>query len=517
MAKQLNFNIRLQPKQSELLHLCQDSLASTIGYGGSRGGGKSGAARRIMLLRRLNNPGTVGMIFRRVYDDLKRNHIDKFFEEFPELFQYYRSTDHEVVLPAQPGHAPSRIVFAYAETETEVKRKFHGPEYMDMFIDQAEQISEKELKIMKTACRWPGASRHACKFVLFFNPGGISINYFKRIFKDLKFAEKERPQDYRFIQAYGWDNVEWVRSALVENGLTEGDFYSWDNDARFNYFITESQYGQELDALPQALRIGNLMGSLDTFAGQYFDVFSEDRNTIDHTSIEIKPWHPKWISIDWGYDHNSAVYWWGQDGQLTYTYRELVIKNLGPRALAQKIIDMTDLTDEELGEIDAIYISPDSKQKRTERDSVLDQIGKVLQSMGMPMPRLADDSRKSGWMLMHEMLKYNRWVISKNCPKLIENIPLFSRDEKDPEDCVKFEGDDPGDSARYGLKSRFKARQAPHVVQLAEHLKNKREQMSDPEDLSAINTRTHLEHLKFDQKWKETHRPVRRIRNWRRA
>ena len=516
IAEPISVSLKLQPKQSDLLSLCDESPATTIGYGGSRGGGKSGALRRIMLLRRLSNPGTAGLIFRRVYDDLKRNHIDKFFEEFPHLFKFYRATDHELILPAVAGYPPSRIVFGYAETEAEVKRKFHGVEYMDMFVDQAEQLSEAESKIMKTACRWPGVGRHQCKFVMFFNPGGIGIPYLKRIFNDRKFRDKERPQDYRFIQAYGWDNVEWVRSALIEEGLTEDDFYSWSNDKRFNYFIEESQYGQELDALPQALRIGYLMGSFDTFAGQYFDIWDESRQTLSFNELHIKPWFPKWISIDWGYNHDSAVYWWAQDGDVTKTYRELVVNGYGPKALAQEIIDRTTMFDgEELGEIDAIYISPDTHAKRTTEDTISEQVGKIFTAAGMPRPRTADDHRVSGWMLMHEMLHYNRWIIGKNCPKLIENIPLFSRDEKNPEDCVKFLGDDPGDSARYGLKSRFSGRETPREVQLMEVFEGIKKKAAEGVDLARINTALHLNHLKFNEKWAKTHTPVRRIRNWR--
>lgn len=513
---EVNVSLKLQPKQSELLRLCDDSKATIIGYGGSRGGGKSGALRRIMLLRRLSHPGTTGLIFRRVYDDLKRNHIDKFFEEFPSLFKFYRATDHEIILPAVGNNPPSRIVFGYAETLQEVKRKFHGVEYMDMFVDQAEQLSEEESKIMKTACRWPGVGRHQCKFVLFFNPGGVGIPYLKRVFHESKFQEKERPQDYDFIQAYGWDNVEWVRSALIEDGLTEEDFYGWDNDKRFDYFISESQYGQELDALPQALRIGYLMGSFDTFAGQYFDIWNESLQTIEMRDLAIQPWHPKWISIDWGYNHDSAVYWWAQDGDITKTYRELVISGIGPRALAQEIIDSCKMFDgEELQEIDAIYISPDTRAKRTTEDTIIDQIGVVLTASGLPRPRLADDDRVSGFMLMHEMLNYGKWKIGRNCPKLIANIPLFSRDEKNPEDCNKFIGDDPGDSARYGLKSRFASREIPYQVQLSSLLSKVKEKITSTRDLGAAHTAMHISHLKFEEKWKQSHRPIRRIRNWR--
>jgi hypothetical protein len=135
----------------------------------------------------------------------------------------------------------------------------------------------------------------------------------------------------------------------------------------------------------------------------------------------------------------------------------------------------------------------------------------------MPRPRIADDHRVSGFMLMHEMLQHNQWKIGKNCPKLIENIPLFSRDDKNPEDCTKFLGDDPGDSARYGLRSRFSSREAPKEVQLASVMERIKGSKADVVDLGAINTSMHLAHLRFNQQWAEKHAPIRRIRNWRRG
>lgn len=510
--KQLDLNILLQPKQTELLDLVEGQDATTIGYGGARGGGKSAAARRIMVLRRIvTHPGTAGMIFRRVYDDLKRNHIDKFFEEFPQFFPYYRATDHEIIFPAtREGVPPSRIVFGYAETEGEVKRKFHGPEYADIFVDQAEQLSENELKIMKTACRWPAILHRQCKFVLFFNPGGQGIAYLKRIFKDREYRDREKAGDYAFIQAYGWDNVEWVRSALVEDGVDEEAFYAWSDDQRFQYFINRSQYGQELDSLPEALRIGYLMGDFEAFAGQYFDLWNPVLHVRRPEELGIQPWHPKWISIDWGFSHSSAVYWHAQDEHVTKTYREFVGQGLGPVALANKVVSLCRL-EREREKIDAIYLSPDAFAKRTTEDSIAQQLKDEFLKAQMPSPRRADDHRESGWMLMYDMLKYGRWVVSRECPKLIGNIPLFSRDDKNLEDCVKFDGDDPGDSARYGLKSRFASKEPPHDVQFQTEMR-RLEMVNDGHDDGWVNTMKHMGHLRFENAWKRKHKPVRVIR-----
>ena len=132
-----DLHLELYPKQIELYRLIEKSKSSWIGYGGSRGGGKSGALRRIMLARRFSHPGTWGIIVRRVFDELKRNHIDELFREYPNLKQYYKVGDKELTLPDTNG---SKIFFGYAETLDEVKRKFMGGQYMDVFVDQAEQF-----------------------------------------------------------------------------------------------------------------------------------------------------------------------------------------------------------------------------------------------------------------------------------------------------------------------------------------------------------------------------------------
>ena len=241
-----------------------------------------------MLLRRLKYPGTFGVILRRVWDDVNKNHVEKFKQEFPELAPLYGNK--EFSLPNG-----SKIMFMAAETESDVERKFFGPEYMDIFVDQAEQFDEREIRQLKMACRWPGQPENACKLGLFYNPGGVSMSFLKRIFHDRKYEGKERPEDFQFIQAYGWDNVEWVKSALSADEKTVDEYYHWDSAKRFRYFVTRSQYGRDLDAMPQHIRIGHLLGRFDRFAGQYYGAVY-DRDKLQITAAQalelIKPWWP---------------------------------------------------------------------------------------------------------------------------------------------------------------------------------------------------------------------------------
>jgi len=59
-----------------------------------------------MLARRGKYPNTVGVIMRRVLADVKENHIQKFWEEFPELRQFYNA-DQYYVIQSRGWHLPA--------------------------------------------------------------------------------------------------------------------------------------------------------------------------------------------------------------------------------------------------------------------------------------------------------------------------------------------------------------------------------------------------------------------------
>src|SRR5215470_20378855 len=58
--------------------------------------------------------------------------------------------------PMESG-PPSEIHFTYAESLDDVIRRFRSASYYDVFVDQAEQFSEAELREMKQCVRWAGA------------------------------------------------------------------------------------------------------------------------------------------------------------------------------------------------------------------------------------------------------------------------------------------------------------------------------------------------------------------------
>ncbi len=70
---------------------------------------------------------------------------------------------------------------------------------------------------------------------------------------------------------------------------------------------TTREYQKTLGQLPEALRRAFLDGEWDVYAGQYFDIFAAGRHTFASEQVQLEPWTPRWISIDWGFEHPSAV------------------------------------------------------------------------------------------------------------------------------------------------------------------------------------------------------------------
>jgi hypothetical protein len=166
--------------------------------------------------------------------------------------------------------------------------------------------------------------------------------------------------------------------------------------------------------------------------------------------------------VDWGFEHPSAVYWHATrpDGAVV-TYREFVANHLSPRMLAQAIAERSLDAEGRFERIAAIYLSPDAFARRSSESTIAEQLGDVLAQNNLPRPVPADDDRVGGWMMLYQMLEQDAWVIADQCAQLIECLPTLTRDPANVEDVLKAAGDDPADSARYGLKTRLAPGRAP--------------------------------------------------------
>lgn len=421
--------------------------------------------------------GTIGCILMRNSDQVERYHENVMKRTWPMLESCYLSTKRKMVINFSEGGPPSEIQFSYAESLDDVIRRFRSANFFDILVDQAEQFTEAELREIKQAVRWPDVPQGTCKLMLAFNMGGASISFLRKKFHLGEFNRNERPEDFVFTHVRPYDNVEWVRPALVADGLDEGDYYGWDEDTRKQYCATRSDYGASLVAQDEVLVKRDFEGSWESLEGSFFE-HSFDRDAAvqppDVCRSLIKPWWELWMSGDWGRGHYTAIYWhargmvspeevkaalgWdiARPIKLVITYREYIAggsadgdsggkRSLDEDDIARDIVELT--PHDEKGRIMDFPFSPDAFAQRTQDKTIAAKLTKGLADGGMrTAPRIAVDDRKSGWALMASMLLSAKrrgrmlddaWIFSSNCMQLAEAIPLAMRSPLDLDDVLK--------------------------------------------------------------------------------
>ncbi len=267
-------DIYLQPKQAELYEMYEYGRPRKIGAGGSRGGSKSMSADMIMLLRRAKYPGTNGLFVMKVYQDMLDIHIRPLLQSYPELEDCFNRQDMILNLPKG-----STVRFLSGDNLNEFKKR-KGRGFADIIVDQSELFSQEEIEFLATINRSVD-TKITPKMLLCFNPGGVSHAYNKRVFIQKQYEKNEDPEDYGFVQIFGWDNAFWSQKQLAAEGLTIRDYHSWDSEKRFKYFIL-SDYGRLLDQLPENQRKAELLGDFDVFEGMFFSDFRSTHHIIDN-------------------------------------------------------------------------------------------------------------------------------------------------------------------------------------------------------------------------------------------
>jgi phage terminase large subunit len=474
----VNTSLNLSPKMILALTMLEDTspeAPTIIGWGGARGAAKSHAARTLAILRRDLHPGTSACIFRRTYPDLLENHILPIQQEWPDLFSRCWSAESRALLYPDGG----AIYFRYADTFQDILDQ-RGREYGDLFVDEATDSEERALRAFYATARSKVPGFVPKKF-LTFNPGGVSMGYIKRLFIDKEWEPAEEQMHPAFIQAYAWDNHIWSQDALAADGFTAHQYHEWPEDKRREYFLARAPYAKELLGQVDYLRDAWLWGKWDVFAGQFFTCWDREKNTFNPRKVKIAPWWKKWISIDWGFRHPTAVYWHASDDDGTiYTYREHVMAGRTPEELANDIVMLTRGfrgNGLDFEEIDAVYLSPDAFGMRQSERTIADEIGDVFDGEGIPRPEKADNDRKGGAALLFQLLLNRQAFVSEDCPSLIKCIPMMVHDEKGSGDIKKVDavdgkgGDDSYDAWRYGLKTRLQVATKSTDVLMAERAK----------------------------------------------
>lgn len=477
----LELKIRLQPKQADLWDLWDDHKHTRIGFGGARGGAKSGGLRRISLLRRLKYENTTGLILRRTLPELEKSHILEMFREYPHLRDYYYEQKKMLAFPN------GSVQFFGSAPHAGDMNDYYSAQFADVVIDESQEFTQGEQESLGITCRDTSNPAITPKQICGFMPGrsetGLppkGLAYLKRVFVDRELKGEEKNRNWAFVQAFSWDNIEWARKELgwykdetgewqlSSDGVSEEEFYSWPEAERREFFINETEFGQNLASMTNKyLRDAWLYGKWEVFEGQYYPQFSRERYVISREERDnrIQPWHTRTLCGDWGYDHPHAFYKLVQDEHKhVIIHGEIWGRETGEIDLGRMI------TAQCLGETyrsfplswDAGKLSPRSQPNLPQ--SMMQLLATAL-GPKMPRPHPADSSpgsRVSGARLISQLLETDMLTICEDCPKLIECLPSLVRDaERNTEDVLKVDfsengiGDDPYDAIRMGLQHMF--------------------------------------------------------------
>ena len=452
-------------------------------FGGAAGPGKTKALLWEAIMQANEVPGCDTLLLRRTYPELESSLLAYFRRDVPR--QFYKSYNESKHVVTWLNGSTTR--FGYCRNENDVYQ-YQGAEFLFIGLDELTHFTLKQWQFLTSRNRCPvqrypsgefAGKRVKPSMAGATNPGNIGHAWVKALWVD-----QLPPPGFERPELYDPDDYDFIRARLDDNPI----------------YASDSEYRRTLEALPEHLRRAFLEGDWNVFAGQYFDVFEIGRHTARPEELRLEPWWPRWISVDWGFQHPSAVYWhcavptrssvilsggapgsgvpqskdrskysascldpsvpaaktaaspWDDKasalGARVVTYREFVQSGLSPRMLAQGIAERSGRE-----RISEVFLSPDAFAHRTAEASIAEQVGDVLAANGLPRPCAADDDRIGGWQLMYQLLESDSWLITENCAKLIEGLPQLVRDDRRVEDIRKMEGDDAADAARYGLVS----------------------------------------------------------------
>ena len=266
------------PRQAEFFR----SQARHTAYGGARGGGKSWAMRRKLVLLALHQPGLNLLLLRRTLPELRENHLVPLLSELGKAVDY-NGTERVFRFPTG-----SRLRLGYCDKEGDVYQ-YQGQEYDVIGLEEATHFTEEQMQFL-TTCNRTVKAGFKPRMYYTCNPGGPGHGWVKRLFIDRRYQPGEEPSEYAFIPARIWDNPV----------LLQGD----------------PGYVKQLQALPEDLRRAYLDGDWDVLSGQFFREFSRGRHVCD--PFPIPDWWRRFRSIDWGYNDPCAVLWHGVDGKAGY-------------------------------------------------------------------------------------------------------------------------------------------------------------------------------------------------------
>lgn len=466
LTAELNF--RLHTKQG----VAFNTEATEVLYGGAAGGGKSHLMRVAAIVWCSKIPGLQVYLFRRIKDDLVKNHIEgpKGFRSL--LAEWVLAGFVQMVEDEIRFWNGSKIYLCHCKDEKD-RMKYLGAEMHVLLIDELTTFTETIYRFLRGRVRAVGLPELPAEYQGKFprimcgsNPGGVGHQFVKAAFID-----NAEPMAIRRTS----DNEGGMLRQYIPARLDDNPAMAKDDP---NYRSRLRGLGSE--ALVRAMEEGDW----EVVAGAYFDCWRREKHVIRPFAM---PAH--WLrfrSGDWGSARPFSFGWWAvasedfihPDGIVIpkgamVRYREWygvkksddgqVVANVGLKLTAElvgqglaRLEAMDPPKSVRYGVLDPAAFAEDGGPSIAER--IYRGSEKKILFRPADNKRVAARGAMGGWDQMRARLigEDGRPMLyfTTVCLDSIRTIPSLQHDEMRPEDLDTDGEDHAGDDVRYACMSR---------------------------------------------------------------
>lgn len=474
-------DLSLHQRQS----LAFQSTATEILYGGAAGGGKSHLMRAAAIVWCAEIPGLQVYLFRRLSDDLYKNHIEGpggFFAMLAPwleqgLCKYNGSKN---FIEFWNG---AKIWLNHCQYEKNLS-KYQGAEIHVLLIDELTHFTESIYRFLRGRCRLGSLAipeKYAGQFprvICGSNPGGVGHNWVKASFVDyapVMAKTRTEKRDGGMVRQY-------IPARIADNPTL------LENDPDY----IDRLEGLGNPALVKAMKLGdwNIVSG-----GAFDDVWNAGRHIVQRFKIP-RGWKVD-RGFDWGSAHPFSVLWFAEssgteaelpNGKAFCPPRGSIIvmhEWYGAKGPNEGLkMSSTDIAAGIVKrESDLIANSwtptrpqpgPADNQINNDNDTSTDSIAKKMAAKGIkwkPSDK-SPGSRVNGLELVRGRLKESAkdhpegpgLYIMDHCIKIIAHLPVLPRDENKTDDIDTKAEDHDYDVLRYRVLSKRKAASTSKVT-----------------------------------------------------
>lgn len=462
-------DLELHPKQATAL----EAEGTEVLYGGAAGGGKSHLMRVAAIIWCATIAGLQVYIFRRIRDDLVKNHIEgpKGFRAL--LAPWVRCGFVQIVEDEIRFWNGSKIYLCHCKDEKD-RFKYQGSEIHVLLMDELTHFTEVIYRFLRGRVRAVGLpelpEKYKGKFPRILcgsNPGNVGHLFVKRMFVDM--CSDGKPK--QMSDGEGGMIRQFIPARLEDNPSMQKD---------------DPNYRGRLRGLGNASLVKAMeQGDWEIIEGAYFDCWNSEQHVLRPFTIPSH-WH-RFRSGDWGSAKPFSFGWWAvvddwfrtPDGQwlprgAMVRYREWygakkddngkTLANEGLKLTAEQVgqgIKKRD-GDEDIagGVLDPAAFAKDGGPSIHER----------ISTQGGVFFRPADNSRVAkrgamgGWDQLRSRLigedfgePYGQRPMIycfSTCTDSIRTLPALQHDDTRPEDVDTDSEDHAADEWRYACMSR---------------------------------------------------------------